>query len=117
MTDAEFTRLAVSPDGAQGLASGFIQNASTNKPPLFGAALTPGGASPFALEPTPSDGAIRSGNGVVNGGSAFIAYSYQPSGSANYIVRPGCGWARVPLRLRSPCPTTPSGRWTAPPRR
>lgn len=87
LTDAEFTRLAVSPDGGQALASGFVQNANTNKPPLFGAALTPGGASPFALEPAPSDGPIRSGNGVVNGGTGFIAYSYQPSGSANYIVR------------------------------
>ena len=61
MTDAEFIRLAVAPNGANALASGFIQNNNTNKPPLFGASLTPGAASPFALEPAPSDGAIASG--------------------------------------------------------
>ena len=106
MTDAEFIRLAVAPNGANALASGFIQNNATNKPPLFGASLTPGAASPFALEPSPSDGAITSGNGLVNGGSGFIAYSYQPGAAANYVVRArlrsGTGAFAAPIPVSNP---------------
>jgi hypothetical protein len=106
MTDAEFIRLAVAPNGANALASGFIQNAATNKPPLFGASLTAGAAAPFALEPTPSDGAITSGNGLVNGGSGFIAYSYQPGAAANYVVRArlraGTGAFGAPIAVSNP---------------
>ncbi len=106
MTDAEFIRLAVAPNGANALASGFIQNNNTNKPPLFGASLTPGAASPFALEPAPSDGPIASGNGIVNGGSGFIAYGFQPGAAADYVLRArlraGTGAFGAPIPLSNP---------------
>ena len=78
LTDAEFTRLAVTPAGDRAIASGFIQDANTNKPPLFGAALTPGAASPFSLEP-PADAVPRTTAAIVPNGSALIAYAYKPN--------------------------------------
>ena len=106
MTDAEFIRLAVAPNGANALASGFIQDASVGgKPAPFGASLTPGAASPFSLDSL-SDGVITSGNGIVNGGSGFIAYSFQPGAAADYVLRArlraGTGAFGAPIPVSNP---------------
>ncbi len=107
MTDAEFIRLAVSPNGANALASGFIQNANAGtKQPLFGASLTGAAASPFMIDPPGSDGPIASGNGIVNGGSGFIAYGFQPGAAANHVIRArlrtGTGAFGAPIPVSNP---------------
>jgi hypothetical protein len=86
MTDAEFTRLAVTPAGDRALATGFVQNNATNKPSLFGAALTPGAASPFALD-APAEPTPRTTAAIVPGASALIAYAYKPTAAASPGLR------------------------------
>ena len=85
-TDAEFTRLAVTPAGNRALASGFIQDLGTNKPQLFGAALTPGAASPLSLD-APAEPTPRTTAAIVPGGSALIAYAYKPNAATDQGLR------------------------------
>ena len=115
MTDAEFIRLAVAPNGANALASGFIQNNNTNKPSLFGASLTPGGPRPSRSSPRPSDGPITSGNGHrerrLRLHRLLVPAAARPPTTS---CARGCAPAPAPSAPRSRCPTRLSATSTAP---